>query len=105
MNNRSIFKEIRKKYGYINSLALSFQVLAVKPIVQASSIIALGVAFAIIKVAPALQRGRAVLPRVVEVEGAVAVVPTALMVVTKGIAKLVVFGGFTLRDLTFDLHL
>lgn len=66
---------------------------------------ALRIAFSIIKVSPALQRGRAVLPRVVEVEGAVAVVPAALVCVTEGIAELIVFGSFALRDLTFDLHL
>lgn len=74
----------------IHSLALSLQILAVKTIIQASGVIALRIAFAIIKVSPALQRGRAVLPRVVEVEGAVALVPAALMVVTVGITDPIV---------------
>lgn len=74
----------------IHSLALSLQILAVKTIIQASGVIALRITFAIIKVSPALQRGRAVLPRVVEVEGAVALVPAALMVVTVGITDPIV---------------
>ena len=70
-------------------LALSFVFLAVKSIVQAASVIALRVALAIVEVLPALQRLGAVLPGVVEIEGAVAPVPAAGMVVAFPVADLV----------------
>lgn len=63
--------------------------LAVKPIVEAASIIALRVTLAIIEILPALQGLGAVLPGVVEVEGAVSPVPAAGVVVAFPVADLV----------------
>lgn len=88
-----------------HSLALSFQLLAVEPIVKTSSVVTLRVALSIIEVSPALQRGGAVLPRVIEVERAVAIVPAALVVVTLPVTDLVVLCFLALRDVTADLHL
>lgn len=87
------------------SLALSLQILAVEPVIEAPGSVALRVALAIVEVAPALQRGRAVLPRVVEVERAVAVVPATLVVVAEHVAVLVVLGFLALRDVARHLHL
>lgn len=84
---------------------MSFQVLAVKSIVEASGVVALGVALPIVEVAPALQRGRAVLPRAVEVERAVAVVPAARVIVAQHVADLVGLVHLALRDLAGDLDL
>lgn len=88
-----------------NLLALSFQVLAVKPIIQTSGVVTLRVTFPVVEVSPALQRGRAVLPRVVEIERAVAVVPAALVVVAQHVAVLVVLALLALRDPAGDVHL
>lgn len=88
-----------------HSLALSLQILAVKPIVEASCVVTLRIAFSVVEVAPALQRGRAVLPRVIKVERAVAVVPAAFMVVAQHVAELVVLRLLTLRDVALNLHL
>lgn len=88
-----------------HSLALSFQLLAVEPIVKTSGVVTLRVALSVIEVSPALQRGRAVLPRVIEVERAVAIVPAALVVVTLTVADLVVLCFLALRDVTADIHL
>lgn len=82
-----------------DSLALSFQILAVKSIVEAPGVVALRVALAVVEVAPTLQRGRAVLPRVVEVERAVAVVPAACVVVAQHVTHLVVLALLALGDL------
>lgn len=87
------------------SLALPLQILAVETVVEAPRGVALRVALAIVEIAPALQRGRAVLPRVVEVERAVAVVPAALVVVAEHVAVLVVLGFLALRDVARHLHL
>lgn len=59
----------------------------------------------VVEVAPALQGRRAVLPRVVEVERAVAPVPATRVVVTQGITELVPLSFLTLGDLTAHLHL
>lgn len=90
--------------GAKHSLALSLQVLAVKPVVEAPGVVALRVALPVVEVAPALQRGRAVLPRVVEVERAVPVVPAARVVVAEHVAVLVVLGLLAQRDVAGDLH-
>lgn len=86
-------------------LALSFQVLTVESIVETSSVVALGIALAVVEVPPALQRHRAVLPRVVEVERAVAVVPAARVVVAQHVAELVVLVLLALGDGAGLLHL
>lgn len=88
-----------------HSLALSLQILAVKPVVEASCVVTLRIAFPIVEVAPALQRGGAVLPWVVKVERAVAVVPAAFMVVAQHVAELVVLRLLALRDVALNLHL
>lgn len=88
-----------------HSLALSFQILAVKPVVKTSSIVTLWITLSIVEVSPALQWVRAIFPRVIEVERAVAVVPAARMIVTEHVTELVVLSFFALRDVTRDLHL
>lgn len=89
----------------IQRVALSFQILAVEPVVETSSIITLRVTLSVVEVPPALQRGRAVLPWVVKVERAVAIVPAACMVVTEFITVLVVLELLAQRDEAGDLHL
>jgi len=88
-----------------HSLALPLQILAVEAVVKASGVVALRVALAVVEVAPALQRGRAVLPRAVEVERAVAVVPAARVVVAEHVAVLVVLRLLAQRDVAGRLHL
>lgn len=90
--------------SFCHSLALSFQILAVKPIIETLCIVALRITLSVVEVQPALQRGRAVLPRLVEVEGAVAVVPATRVIVAPLVADLVVLSFFTLRDVAGDLH-
>ena len=84
---------------------MTFQILAVEPVVQAAGVVALRVALPVVEVAPALQRGRAVLPRVVEVERAVAVVPAALVVVAQHVAEVVGLVLLALRDPALHLAL
>lgn len=88
-----------------HSLALALQILAVEAVVEAAGVVALRVALAVVEVAPALQRGRAVLPRVVEVQRAVAVVPAALVLVAQPVAALVVLGLLALRDVARHVQL
>lgn len=66
-----------------DSLALSLLTLAVEAIIETPGAVALLVAFPVVEVPPALQRCRAVLPWVVEVERTVSAVPTAGMVVAQ----------------------
>lgn len=89
----------------MNSLALPLQSLAVESIIQAASVGALLVAFAVVEVPPALQGGATVLPRVIEIQRAVATVPSALVIVTLGIANGISAPAFALSDFTLDLHL
>lgn len=90
--------------SHVDSLALSLQVLAVESIEETSSVVALRVALSVAEVAPALQRRRAVLPRVVEVQGAVPVVPAARVIVAHHVTDLVVLTLLALRDLAGHLH-
>jgi len=85
-------------------LALALQALAVEAVVEAAGGVALRVTLPVVEVAPALQRRRAVLPRSVEVQRAVAAVPAARVVVAHDVAELVApplgalrgeMGGFT----------
>lgn len=85
-------------------LALSFQIFAVKAVVETPSIVTLKVTHSVVEVAPTLQRGGAVLPRVVEVQRTVAVVPAALVVVAHLVAAVVVLVRLALRDQTFHLQ-
>lgn len=94
-----------KKLNKFHSLALPLQSLAVEPIIQAASVGALLVTFAVVEVPPALQGGATVLPRVVEIQRAVATVPSALVIVTLGITDGVSTPAFALSDFTSDLHL
>ena len=68
---------------------MSLQVLAVEAIVEATGAVTMGVTLAVVEVAPALQGGRAVLPGVVEVQRAVAAVPSARVVVAQEVTELV----------------
>lgn len=86
-------------------LALSFQVLAVETIVEAARVVTLRIALPVVEVAPTLQRGGAVLPGVIKVERAVAVVPAALVVVADRVAVLVVLVRLALRDAAGGRHL
>lgn len=70
-------------------LALAFRALAVEAIEEAAGRVALAVTVAVAEVLPALQGLRAVLPGVIEVEGAVAAVPAARVVVALQAADLV----------------
>lgn len=79
--------------------------MAVESIIQAASVGTLLIAFAVVEVPPALQGGATVLPRVVEIQRAVATVPSALVIVTLGIADGVSAPAFALSDFTSDLHL
>ena len=79
--------------------------LAVKAVVEAAGIVALLVALAIVEVPPALQRCRAVLPRFVEVERAVAAVPAALVVVALAVTHAVSRASVAVIDLAACLHL
>lgn len=68
---------------------MPFHLLAVKAVVQTPGVVALRIAFPIVEVLPALQRLGAVLPGIVEVEGAVPSVPATGVVVALPIADLV----------------
>lgn len=86
-------------------LALSFLSLTIEAIVQTPRAVALAVALPIVEVAPALQGRRAVLPRVIEVKGAVSSVPAAGMVVAQGVADVVSRPLVALGNLAAHLHL
>lgn len=64
-------------------VALSFLSLTIKAIIETPRTVALSIALSIVEVAPALQGGRAVLPRIIEIEGAVSSVPATGMVVAQ----------------------
>ena len=70
-------------------LALPLGELAVEAVKEAAGRVALAVAVAVTEILPALQGLRAVLPRVVEVEGAVAAIPATRVVVTLQVADLI----------------
>lgn len=72
--------------------------MTVKSIKETSGIITLRVTLPIVEVPPALQGDRTVLPRIVKVERAVAVIPTARVVVTELVAELVVLILLALWD-------
>lgn len=88
----------------LDLLALSFLSLTVKAIIEAAGAVTLAVTLSVVEVAPALQGCRAVLPRVVEVERAVAPVPAAGVVVAQRVADVVARPLVTLRNLTAHLH-
>lgn len=90
---------------FLGLLALSFLSLTVKAIVEAPGAVALAVALPVVEVAPALQGRRAVLPRVVKVEGAVSPVPAAGVIVAQRVADVVPRPLVTLRNLTAHFHL
>lgn len=79
--------------------------MAVESIIQASSVGALLVAFPVVEVPPALQGCATVLPWVVKIQRAVATVPSALVIVTLGIADGVSTPAFALSDFTSNVHL
>lgn len=85
-------------------LALPLVLLAVKPIIQAARVVALRVTLAIIEVLPALQRLRAVLPGVIEIERAVTAIPATGVVVALPIADLIACIARTNSDLTLLLN-
>lgn len=88
-----------------HSLALALQSLAVKPVIQTSSVVTLFITLPVVEIKPALQRGRAVLPRVDEVQRAVPSIPIAGVVITGAVANLV---GLLLKALWYlaaDRHL
>lgn len=84
-------------------LALPLVFLAVKPIVEAASVIALRVTLAIVEILPALQRLGAVLPGVVKIEGAVAPIPATGVIVAFPITDLVASVARAHGDLTLLL--
>lgn len=88
-----------------DSLALAAAGLAVEPVIQAAGVVALLVTASVIKITPALQRGRAVLPGVVKVQRAVTSVPVARVRVARGVAELVSLLGGALGHLAADHHL
>lgn len=88
-----------------HSLAGPLLPLAVEAVVQTPRAVALSVTLPIVEVAPALQRGRTVLPRVVEVQRAVPPVPAAGVVVAQRVADVVPGPLVTLRNLAAHLHL
>lgn len=59
----------------------------------------------VVEIKPALQRGRAVLPRVHEVQRAVPSVPIAGVVITGAVANLIALLLIALRYLAADRHL
>lgn len=88
----------------LDLLALPFLSLTIKAIVETPGAVTLAITLAIIKVAPALQGRRAVLPRIIEVERAVSSIPAAGMVVAQRVADMVPRPLVTLRNLTAHLH-
>lgn len=86
-------------------IALAFQSLAVKPIIQTSSVVTLFITLPIIKIKPALQRSRAVLPRVYKVQRAVPSVPIACVVITGAVANLIALLLKAIWYLAADRHL
>lgn len=91
-------------FGFGNLLALALLSLTVEAIIEAPRTVALAVALAIVEVTPALQGGRAVLPGVVEVQRAVAAVPTTGVVVAQRVTDVVPRPLVALRNLAADLH-
>jgi len=89
---------------FLHLLALSFLSLTIKAVVETPRAVALAVALPIVKVAPALQGRRAVLPRVVEIKRAVSSIPAAGVVVAQGVADVVPGPLVTLRNLAAHLH-
>lgn len=88
------------KHVWLYLLALAVQVLTIKAIVEAAGVVALLVTLAIVEVAPALQGLGAVLPRVIEVEGAVSPIPAAGVVIADSVTDLVALALLTLWVLT-----
>lgn len=80
-------------------LALSFGELAVEAIKEAAGRVALAVTVAITKILPALQGLCAVLPRVIEVKGAVTTIPATRVIITLQVADLIACILLALRQL------
>lgn len=68
---------------------MSLGELAVEAIKEAAGRVALAVTVAVTKILPALQGLRAVLPRVIEVEGAVTAIPATCVIITLQVADLI----------------
>lgn len=98
--------KLQYTHCFLHLLALSFLSLAIKTIIQAPRAIALAITLPIIKVSPALQSSRAVLPRIIKVQWAVSSIPTTGMVVAQRVADVVARPLVTLRNLTahFDFR-
>lgn len=79
--------------------------MAVKAIIEAPGVVTLFIALPIIKIEPALQRARAVLPRIHEVQRAVPSVPIAGVIITSAIANLIGFLVQALCYLAADLDI
>lgn len=88
----------------IEWIALALQSLAVKSVVEASSVVTLFITLPVIKIAPALQRVRTVLPRVIEVQRAVPSIPVAGIIITCTVTDLIAFLIFTLCYLASHCH-
>lgn len=88
----------------IQGVALSFLSLAIKAIIQTPWTVALAVTLPVIEVTPALQRRRAVLPRIVKIKRAVSSIPAAGVVVAQRVADVVPCPFVTLRNLAAHLH-
>lgn len=102
--NLKLLKMIKQTFKQ-HSLALSLQSLAVEPIIEASRVVALFVALPVIKIAPALQRGRTVLPWVIKVQRTVPAIPIAGVIITCTVTDLIALLDFTLLNLAADRHL
>lgn len=89
---------------FLHLLALSFLSLTIKAIIETPRAVALAITLPIVKVSPALQGRRAVLPRVVKIKRAVSSIPAAGVVVAQRVADVVPGPLVTLRNLAADLH-
>lgn len=88
----------------IQWVALSFLSLTIKAIIETPRAVALPITLPIVKVAPALQGRRAVLPRVIKIKRAVSSIPATGMVVAQRVADMVPSPLITLRNLAAHLH-
>ncbi len=98
------FPETCVKILKYHSLALALQALAVKSVIEASSVVTLFITLSVIKIAPALQRSRTVLPRIIEVQRAVPSIPVAGVIITCTVTDLIAFLVLTLCYLASHCH-
>lgn len=91
-------------YCFLDLLALSFLSLTIKAIIETPRAVALAITLPIVKVAPALQCRRAVLPRVIKIKRAVSSIPATGVVVAQRVTDVVPGPLVTLRNLAAHLH-